>query len=46
MKLFQIVINGQATRFVFSDKVQLVDKMIDLQKSFEQGSITFLIIEL
>ena len=44
--LFQIVINHQATKFVFTDRLELIDKMIELQKSFITDTVTFLIIEL
>ena len=43
MKIFQITINGIATKFNFSDKIKLVDKMEELQK---HGKVSFLIINL
>jgi len=44
--LFQICINNQATKFVFTDKLLLIDKIIELQRSFVNGSITFIIIDI
>lgn len=44
--LFQICINNQATKFAFADKLLLIDKMIELQRSFVNGSITFIIVDL
>ena len=47
-KLFQVVVNNLATKFVFdlTQKVELVDKMVELQKEMPQSKVTFLKVEL
>ena len=47
-RLFQVVLDGTATRFTFdrTEKVQLVDKMVELQKQFPKAKVTFLTIDL
>ena len=46
-KLFQVVVNNLATKFVFdlTQKVELVDKMVELQKG-THDVVTFLKINL
>ena len=46
MKLFQIVLDGTATKFTFTDKVELVDKMVELQEQFPKAKVTFLVVDL
>ena len=47
-QLFQVVLDGTATKFNFdrTEKVQLVDKMVELQKQFPKAKVTFLTINL
>ena len=47
-KLFQVVVNNLATKFVFNltQKVELVDKMVELQKEMPRAKVTFLKVEL
>lgn len=47
-KLFQIVVNHLATKYIFdlTQKEELVDKMIELQKQYPLSKITFLTIEI
>jgi len=44
--MYQIIINNKATKFVFTDKLELINKMIELQGSFNSQAITFIIINL
>ena len=46
--IFQVVLDGTATRFNFSikEKSELVDKMRELQKQFTESVVTFLEIDL
>lgn len=46
MKLFQVVLDGKATKFTFDDKVELVDKMVELQQQFPKARVTFLVVDL
>jgi hypothetical protein len=46
MKLFQVVLDGKATKFTFTDKVELVDKMVELQEQFPKAKVTFLVVDL
>jgi len=43
-RLFQVVLDGKATKFTFdqTDKVKLVDKMVELQEQFPKAKVTFL----
>ena len=43
---FQVVLDGTVTRFNFSDKVELVNKMVELQVELTQSVVTFLTVEL
>jgi len=47
-RLFQVVLDGTATRFTFdkTQKVQLVDKIVELQEQFPNAKVTFLIVDL
>ena len=42
--VFQIVVNNLATKFTFSnsEKEELANKMVELQKEFPMAKITFL----
>ena len=47
-RLFQVVLDGTATEFTFdrTEKVKLVDKMVELQEQFPKSKVTFLKIDL
>ena len=47
-RLFQVVLDGTATGFTFdrTEKVKLVDKMVELQEQFPNASVTFLTVDL
>jgi len=46
--LFQVVVNKLATKFTFdqTQKSELVDKMVELQKEFPKSTVTFLTVDL
>jgi hypothetical protein len=48
ISLFQVVLDGTATRFTFdkTQKVELVDKMVELQEQFPKAKVTFLTVNL
>lgn len=48
IRLFQVVLDGTATRFTFdkTQKVELIDKMVKLQKQFPKAKVTFLTVNL